>query len=360
MAESRAPIRAARFHGPGDVRIEEAPHPRDPGPGELLLRPVVAGICGSDALEYHGGPVLIGDLKLPHPVTGHVGPLTLGHEFSAQVVAVGEGVTDFEPSMLIACGAGISCGQCPRCLEGRTNLCVQYATIGFHEDGGLAELCLAPATACIEVGSLGLSARDAALAQPMAIAVHAARRGRIAAGEHVLVIGAGAIGAFLTYAAAQSGATVTTVDLDRERLVVAETLGAKHTINLSDGGSLADVSTPPVAVFEVSGTSQALVDAVALSPRGTRIILVGIQKASAQIDLQKVTLDELELIGTVAHVCSEDLPEAARLLAARPGGWSDVAPVLLPLDRLVDDGLVPLASGASPQLKTLFDPQARI
>jgi (R,R)-butanediol dehydrogenase / meso-butanediol dehydrogenase / diacetyl reductase len=327
-------MKAARFYAAGDVRLEAVPRPPAPGPGEVLLRVRAAGICGSDALEFRSGPVLASP------------PVTLGHEFAGEVVAVGSGVA-LPIGSLVACGAGMSCGECRPCRSGRTNLCTSYATLGFHRDGGLAELCVAPADICIEVD---LPARVAALAQPMAIAVHALRRGRVEPGEEALVIGAGGVGAFLTYALARSGARVTVVDLDERRLEVASTLGAAHTAR--------DLPDPLVAtvVFEVSGARAPLERAVAALPRGGRVVIVGVQKEPPAVDFRRIALDELELIGTVAHVVGEDLPEAVRLLASRDS-WDDVAPTVIALDDLLDLGIGPLADGTSDQIKTLIDPQ---
>jgi threonine dehydrogenase-like Zn-dependent dehydrogenase len=342
-------MRAARFHGAGDIRIDEVDRPGDPGPGEVLLRIASVGICGSDALEYRAGPVLVNPLDAPHPVTGHVGPVTLGHELAGEVVAVGAGVDHLAQGMLVACGAGISCGACKPCRAGRTQLCTSYATIGFHRDGGLAHYCLAPADICFDVGTYGLTADAAALAQPMAIAVHAGRRGRIAEGETVLVIGVGGIGCFLVYAAAQWGARVFASDLDPERLGIAATLGAEPTIA---------AEMAPDVVFEVSGAPAALEQAIAIAPRGGRVVAVGVQKAPPTVDMGRVTLDELEVIGTVAHAVREDFPEALALIARRPEGWGDVAPEVLPLDLLVEEGIAPLAQGRAARIKTLIDPWA--
>jgi (R,R)-butanediol dehydrogenase / meso-butanediol dehydrogenase / diacetyl reductase len=352
-------VRAARFHGPGDIRVDEVAAPPEPGPGEVLLRIATVGICGSDGLEYRMGPVLIHPLDSPHPVTGHRGPLTLGHEFAGEVVAVGPGVSDLEAGMLVACGAGMSCGTCPPCRAGRTHLCTTYATIGFHRDGGLAEYCVAPADICFDAGAHGLTPDAAALAQPMAIAVHAGRRGRIADSETVVVIGAGGIGCFLVYAAAQWGAHVVVCDLDPDRLELAAALGAAVTVE-ADGlaSALSQRELVPDVVFEVSGTAGGLEQAIALAPRGGRMVAVGIQKTAPAVDMRRVTLDELELIGTVAHAVHDDFPEALRLLAARGEGWGDVAPDVLPLEQFVEDGIEPMNSGHGTRIKTLFDPRA--
>lgn len=114
----------------------------------------------------------------------------------------------------------------------------------------------------------------------------------------------------------------------------------------------------PTVVFEVSGTPAGLRTAIQVLPSGGRLVQVGLQPEVTQFDLRSFTLREFELVGTNAHVCGEDLPEALRLLAARDEPWSDVAPVALSLDRLVPDGLVPLADGHGRWIKTLVDPWA--
>jgi (R,R)-butanediol dehydrogenase / meso-butanediol dehydrogenase / diacetyl reductase len=355
-------MRAARFHGAGDVRIEDVADPPQPGPGEVLLRVRTVGICGSDGLEYRMGPVLVHPLEEPHPVTGHVGPLTLGHEFAGEVVAAGPGVGDLAEGTLVSCGAGMSCGECKRCREWRTHLCTTYATIGFHQHGGLAEYCIAPANICYDAGKYGLTPDAAAMAQPMAIAVHAARRGRVSDGEVAVVIGAGGIGCFLIYAAAQWGAHVIVSDLDEERLQIASALGARQTVAAGRGerleDTLAGAGLVPDVIFEVSGSRTALDQAVALAPRGGRIVAVGVQKEPPPVDMRRVTLDELEIIGTVAHAVRDDFPEALRLISLRREGWADTAPEVLPLELLVDEGIRPIAEGHSARIKTLFDPGA--
>jgi (R,R)-butanediol dehydrogenase/meso-butanediol dehydrogenase/diacetyl reductase len=348
-------MRAARFHGAGDIRVEQVDPPPAPGPGEVLLRVSTAGICGSDGLEYRMGPVLVRPLDVPHPVTGHLGPLTLGHEFAGEVVATGPGVEHLREGMLVACGAGMSCGECGPCRAGRTNLCETYATIGFHQDGALAEHVIAPASICFDAGAYGLGPDAAAMAQPMAIAVHAARRGRVAGGELALIIGAGGIGSFLTFAVASAGAEVLVADPDPRRLAIAAALGAMRTAG--DVEEALGTRVPDV-IFEASGTAGGLEQAVRLAPRGGRIVAVGVQKAPPAVDMARVTLDELELIGTVAHVAASDFPEALRLMARRTDGWADVAPEVLPLEQVVDAGIRPLAEGTSERIKTLIDPRA--
>ena len=111
-------------------------------------------------------------------------------------------------------------------------------------------------------------------------------------------------------------------------------------------------------VYEVTGSRAVLEEAVDALLPGGRLVVVGLQSEPVPIDLRRLTLAEVELIGTNAHVCDVDLPEALRLLAARGSGWTDVAPALLPLGDLVPDGIRPMAEGRGARVKTLIDPWA--
>ncbi|HSK95962.1 MAG TPA: alcohol dehydrogenase catalytic domain-containing protein [Euzebyales bacterium] len=351
-------MRAAVFHGRRDVRVETVDDPV-PQAGELLLRISVAGICGTDAHEFAHGPTML-PIDEPHPVTGHVGPIILGHELAGTVVAVGDGAAGFAVDDLVVSGAGVWCGRCVQCGRGRTNLCLRYTTVGLQRDGGLAQYCRVPAITCRAVRPYGLPDDAAVLAQPMAIATHAVRRGRVTPDDRAVIIGAGGIGAFLTFAAVQHGAQVTVMDLDRDRLDLADRLGA-HRVVVPQPGEPAREAVgvavgDPTVVFEVTGRTAGLATARELLPAGGRLVIVGLQPAAVELDLLDLTLREVEVIGTNAHVCADDLPHALGLLAAREGSWSDVAPVALALDEVVTEGLEPLAAGRGRRVKTLIDP----
>ena len=342
-------MRAAVFHGQGDIRISDVPIPA-PGEGELLLRIATVGICGTDVHEFADGPH-----RFP------VGPFIPGHEFAGTIEAIGPGVTDFGMGALVTSGAGLACGECHWCLRGSTNMCQRYVTIGLEVPGGLAQFAVVPANICVDVASYGLIPDVAVLAQPMSIAVHATRRGRLEAGDNAFVVGAGGIGAFITYAAAQSGARVIVLDLDQRRLEVALRLGAARVIEAGPGfdpGQLLGNGGIPTVIYEATGTSTGLDLALAAAQRGTRVVLVGMQGSSSEIELRRITIDEIELIGTNAHAFASDFPEGLRLLASRIGGWADVAPLVIPLDDLVERGIRPIMEGRGRQIKTLIDPWA--
>lgn len=337
-------MRAGVLHAPGDLRIENRDVPA-PGPGEALVRVAVCGVCGSDATEYDRGPVLT------------VLPVTLGHEFAGTVEAVGDGV-DIAPGAVVVCGAGISCGTCKFCREGRTNLCTSYHTAGLQQDGGLAGYVTVPASTLIDVTATGLPLDTLGLAQPMSIAVHAVRRSGLRAGQDAVIVGIGGIGAFITVAAAATGARVLVVDLNPERLELAQRLGAAETLRAGDATlaeRLDQLDMVPDVFFEVSGSAPGLASVLDAARPGATIVPVGIQKGDVPIPLGSWTLSEYTIIGTLAHVVATDMPEAVRLLGTRPD-WSDIAHEVLPLDQVVDGGLVPLLTGKPGQIKTLIDP----
>jgi (R,R)-butanediol dehydrogenase/meso-butanediol dehydrogenase/diacetyl reductase len=328
-------VRAAVFRGPGQVRIESVPEPGPPGPGEVLIRVSRAALCGTDSAEWDHGPLLA------QP------PVVLGHEFTGTVLAAGDGVAGFPAGTRVVSGAGISCGACEWCAAGRTNLCASYQTLGLHRDGGLAELVRSPAAICQPVPD-GLDDTGAAMAQPLAVALHAARRGRVGAGRSCVVIGAGGIGAFIVAAAGSLGAgPLIAVDVADGRLDTAATLGATSTINAERQDPVAAVLAATGqqgahVVIEASGAPASPAAALRMARRGGDVVIVGLQAAPALVDLFAVSTREVDVHGTLAHVCGEDLAQAVALLAG-----SALAPAVLgdviSLDDLVEGGLRPLA-----------------
>ena len=351
-------MRAAVYHGPGDVRFEDMPIPVA-GEGELLVDVATVGICGSDVGEYVHEPHFF-PIKERHPFSRHLGPTIPGHEFSGVVAVVGPGVEGFSVGDLVASGAGVACGHCPPCRRGSTNMCESYWTVGLHAHGGMAEQVAVPASCCMNLSAFSMSADLAALAQPMSIAVHASRRGRVGEGDVVAVLGTGGIGTFITYAAAAAGATVTAVDLDQSRLEVAAALGATRTINASDAGDVgsrisADVG-PPTLMFECTANSDSLKLAVRTVADNGRVVIVGHQPQPFAFDFKQVSFGEKELIGTMAHAFASDFGAAIEMINRNPEVWAKVAPTVHPLENFLTAGLTPMVERRQSQIKTLFDP----
>lgn len=351
-------MRAAVYHGPGDVRIESVPDPGPPGPGELLVKVVRAAICGTDLSEYAHGPHMV-PLHERHPNSGHLGPLILGHEFVGRVTAVGEGVEGFAVGDRVVTGAGVACGECEWCREGRTNLCAHYYTIGLHTHGGLATAARTPAGICVAVPD-GCSDDAAAMAQPLAVAIHALGRGRVTPGQSVVIIGVGGIGALMVGGASGRGIDgLIAVDIDDGRLDAARRLGARHVLNAEREDVVSVVreltgGDGPHVVFEASGAPSSPGLALEMIRRGGRIVIVGLQRAPVPVDLFDMAMREVEMTTTLAHVCAEDLPMSLDILAR-----TNLAEIILdrvvPLDGLVDDGLRALAERKAAG-KILVDP----
>jgi threonine dehydrogenase-like Zn-dependent dehydrogenase len=344
-------MRAAVYHGAGDVRLEAAAAPGEPGPGQVLIAPSMAAICGTDASEYAHGPHMI-PLRERHPGSGHVGPLVIGHEFVGRVEALGDGVDGLTVGDRVVSGAGVSCGECAWCEAGRTNLCATYYTLGLSAPGGLADQVLSPASICVpvpgEVDDVG-----AAMAQPLAVAIHALDRGGVGPGLTVAVLGIGGIGGFLIGAAStREPRRLIAVDVDPVKLALAGALGADDAIDARDtdvaaaileatGGEGADV------VIEASGVPRNPSVAIHATKRGGRVVIVGLQADPPPVDIFDAALREVDLIATVAHICDSNLPESLRVLAAT-GLAGEVLGEVVPMTGLVADGLVPMIEGRAP------------
>jgi (R,R)-butanediol dehydrogenase/meso-butanediol dehydrogenase/diacetyl reductase len=353
-------MKAVVLHAAGDVRIEERPDAPAPGPGEVRLRVTRVGLCGTDASEYAAGPMMT-PLKTRHPNSGVLGPVVLGHEFIGVVESTGPGSDRFTVGDRVAAGAGVWCGRCDWCERGQTTLCPSYWTYGLSADGALTRQVTVPEVMLHPVAPQ-VSDDNAALAQPLAVGLHALDRSRIRPGDVVVVHGVGAIGSFIIAGLKAAGAgAIVAVDIDDSRLETAAKLGAGVTVNASSvdplevvrdltGSALADVT------IEASGVPDGLTRVQRLTRRGGTILLVGLPKGEVSFTAADLILREIDVMTTVAHVCDRNLPAALDLLARR-----DLASVLVervvPLDRVVEDALIPMTDGTA-RGKLLVDTQA--
>lgn len=347
---------AAVFHGRGDVRIERRSVPV-PGPGEALVRVLRSGICGTDATEYKSGPIMF-PIDRPHPISGHRGPLVIGHEFVGEVVALADAsAPSFAVGDRVASGAGVSCGECDRCLEGRTNLCQRYVTHGLNIDGGLAEYVAVATSTLVRIPE-DCSLDDAGVAQPLAVGLHAARRAGVRDGDRVILFGAGAIGTFiLAGLVSLAAAEIVVVDFAGERLERALRLGATHAVAVDADvvRSLRELVGPRGAdvVIEATGAPGQLALALDVVRPGGTVLGVGLPSGVQELDVHRLVLSEVSVITTVAHVCGEDLGPALQILATTDLG-DELVEAVYGLDA-VPEQLNRLASGQI-QGKVLFDP----
>jgi 6-hydroxycyclohex-1-ene-1-carbonyl-CoA dehydrogenase len=287
-------MKAAVFHGDGlGLVVEEWPMP-EPGPGEVLVRVAACGVCHTD-LHYldHGTPTF----KPP--------PLVLGHEVSGTVEAVGRGVASAAPGDRVLLPAVLPCGGCRACREGRENLCERGRMLGNHVDGGYAEYVAAPAKDLVSLPEEIPLVEAAIIADALTSPFHAVvRRGRVAPGDRVVVVGCGGIGLNLVQIAAALGARVIAVDRVEEKLEWARRLGASATVHppsteradkairlLVDGG--ADVA------FEAVGNASTQELALSCLRAGGRLVLVGYSPETLAIPAGRVMFRELEIVGSL-------------------------------------------------------------
>jgi (R,R)-butanediol dehydrogenase/meso-butanediol dehydrogenase/diacetyl reductase len=349
-------MKAALYHGPHDVRIEQLDTPT-PEAGEVLLKVTRSGMCGTDASEWKAGPIIF-PLHKPHPTSGLVGPMVMGHEFIGEIVAVSDDVSGFSVGDRVASGAGISCGECPRCQEGRTNLCFKYVTHGLNRHGGMAEYVAVPASTLVPIPS-DLSDDHAGLAQPLAVGLHAARRARVSPGDTVVLIGAGAIGTFVLAGLRHLGAErVIVVDFAGARLDRASRLGADVVVPVDDNtdATIRDLigTIGADVVIEASGAPGQTNRAGGWVRQGGTLLQVGLASTPQEINLHHIVMSEITIETTLAHVCGEDLAPALEILRSTSLA-DELLEGVFPLEELPNQ-LERLATGQI-QGKVLFDPQ---
>jgi (R,R)-butanediol dehydrogenase/meso-butanediol dehydrogenase/diacetyl reductase len=353
-------MRAARWHGRDDVRVEEVPDPT-PGPGDVVIRVGYCGVCGTDLEEYREGPIWV-PVGEPNPLTGKKAPVVLGHEFAGEVVALGRDVTRFKVGDRVAPDVLIYCGRCYWCLRHQVNLCQSMAALGLSGDGGLAEYCAAPAGMCERLPE-GVSDAAGALAEPLAVAVRAVRRGRLSVGENVAVVGAGAVGQLAMQVARAAGAgAVFAVERSPARKRLAAELGAAAVFDPAEHDVADELrrltgGVGPDLVIESAGAPGSWVYAAGLVRRGGRVVVIGLNSTPSSVNVtQTLVAPELEVIGSLAHVYDEDFRAAVRLLGDGRVDAERIVSHRVPLDGVVSDGLERLERAKAETLKILVRP----
>ena len=300
-------MRAVRWYGRGDVRVEEIPDPRDPEPGEAVLRVLRCGLCGSDRREFQAGPVLIpGE---PHPLTGRCAPLTLGHEILGETVGVGDSRDAELVGRRFAVDPTISCGRCRACGRGERNLCPAAACLGVSADGGLATFVTVGVSSLAPVPD-AVPDDIAVLAEPLAVALHAVDRADLRLGDRVLVSGFGPIGAGVVLAAGASGAAeIVVLEPDPDRRSRAAGIGARPfpPSAVRELRGFADVG------FECSGASGALEAVLRVVRPGGRVVVPAVSQDPAVLDPRRLVLGERAVIGSIGY--RGDVARAMSLLA---------------------------------------------
>lgn len=342
-------MRAAVTTGPGVLEVTSVAAPAEPGPGQVLVRPEVVGVCGSDLHLFNG--------HLPPPKQGgSLYPVIQGHEVCAVVEGLGEAASGDDPGNgqgkargnglggSRGSGLGIgdrvalwpltSCGSCYPCSVGRPSVCDAFELIGVHVDGGLAERLVVAADHAIAIGDL--AAPLGAFVEPMAVAVHAVGRGRVEEGEAVVVLGGGPIGQACMLAAKAKGARVLVSEPVAARRDRVTDLGADAVADPAAGAlvaqalAFADGAVP--VVLDTTGRPAALEEAVDMVASAGRVVVVGISADAASLPLGSFTEKEFDLLGSSCH----DLADLEAAIDVVRGAAGVLGPVLGPEYALED------------------------
>jgi len=344
--DRRTLVRALVFHGPWRIAVEDRPDPV-PGPGEVLLRVVSTGICGSDIHGFTGE----NGRRFPGQV--------MGHETVGRVVATGPEVTGLEPGTLATVHPVLACGSCDACQAGLDYRCPRRRIIGVDPalSSAFAELMAVPAANVVELPET-MPAEYGALIEPLAVGHHAAARGGCGPTDRVLVVGGGPIGQACALAARRQGA---------ERVVVSEPHAGRRAL-------LADIGVPsvdpnddgytdvvaevlggaPTLALDAVGSSSSLRSALSVCAPGERVVLVGMHEPKVSISAYAVSIEERTLTGSYCYTKQDFLDTAAWVATAPPE-----------LARLIEDrvslarapeAFAALARGENPASKVLVFP----
>jgi (R,R)-butanediol dehydrogenase/meso-butanediol dehydrogenase/diacetyl reductase len=328
-------VRALRFHGARDLREEELEAPGVPTGRQVLIAPMICGICGTDVHEYTDGPLRTSV------------PQILGHELSAVVVAVGSEVESLDAGDRVSVMPLLSCGTCAACRSGREQMCSLRAAVGLrHPWGGMADLALVDANQAVRMPD-SLTWEQGAMIEPTAVSWSAVKVGDVGSGNHVLITGAGPIGALAALAAAAAGARVLVSEPHAGRRARVAELGFDvidpREVDVKEACREWSPGGVDVAI-ECSGHELAIEASLGALRPGGRLVQTGLPVRPATIDFSRLMLHGLSIVGSVGYP-----------LRCWPEIMAEVASGALPVDRVMT-GRVAMEDAVARGFERLLDP----
>jgi L-iditol 2-dehydrogenase len=328
--------------------LEERPEPVA-GPGQVVVAVRASGICGSDV----------------HGFTGSTGRrrvgVVMGHEAAGGVIAAGEGVERLHAGDRVVLRSILPCGQCDRCRQGQPNLCLERLGLGMQIDGAYAERVVVPEAMADPIPD-ELSFEDAALVEPLAVAMHAVGLAPFGPADTVAIVGAGPIGLLTLLAIRRRGAgRILITDRDPHRLGLARSLGADEAIDVSAGDPVERVLAATDgrgadAVLEAVGIAPTVAQSIAIARPGGTVTWVGNSAPEVPVAMQQVVTRELTIRGAYGFV-----DEFAAAIGALAAGWPD-AHRLIERTAPLEEGEAlfrDLAAGTVPAVKVVLVPNGR-
>jgi (R,R)-butanediol dehydrogenase/meso-butanediol dehydrogenase/diacetyl reductase len=345
------------YYGNRDLRLEEVPEP-SPAAGEVKLKIDYCGICATDIEEYTYGPVFIAHDK-PHPLSGKMVPLITGHELTGTVVETATDVDSLPVGTRAVVDGVLPCNECWWCRNGQPTQCAVMGTVGFSNDGGLAEYMTWPASNVVPLPD-NVSSRAAALCEPTAVAHHAVHRARPEPGQTVAVLGVGTVGLLALQVAKVAGARAFAVDRRRMSLDLATELGADAVVNTDEADpveALAELTdgVGPDIVIEAAGAPKTPALAVDIVRRGGRVVVVAIFTSKPELDFNTIVMKEVELLGSLAYTRS-DVEQAVALISAGKVNTEPLVSGVIGLDQVIDVGFARMLQPSKDFFRIIVDP----
>jgi len=353
-------MKAVRVHAPNDYRLEEIPTPQ-PGPGEVLIKVLATGICASDVKAFHGARVW-GSAEIEAYIEA---PVTAGHEFVGEVVAMGEGaaekyglaIGDYAVSEQI-----VPCWKCRYCQRGQYWMCQQHDIYGFkgkRAEGSWAEYMLFPANAINYKVPKTIPPEQGALIEPMACAIHATQRGDIQLGDVVAIAGMGPIGLGMLQVAKQKGpGLVIALDMKPKRLELALKLGADLAIDVSKGDAIQRVLDLTGGYgcdvyIEATGAGPAVAQGLQMGRKLGTFVEFSVHAQPTAVDWSVIgDVKELNVHG--AHLGAYSYPLAIHYLETGVINGAALVTHRLPLDKFAE--ALELAHRADDSIKVVLEP----
>jgi L-iditol 2-dehydrogenase len=338
-------MRAARLMDQHEIVISEIDDLRT-GPGDILIRTKYAGVCGSDVHAFEG----IHPFRKP--------PVVLGHELVGTIVDMGKDVNGFHMGDRVTVMPLIACGNCIYCRRGRQNMCLNKKVPGSEGwEGSFAEYFLSKPDITYRLRE-NTSFETGALAEPLAVGIHAVNQGSVNAESRVLVLGGGTVGLLTAVAARVAGARELVItDLYDLNLGVARDLCAATPYNAKDESLKDRILTEYPDKFDVvflcSGAAKTVKQAMGLTQRGGRIVLVGMFLQPVPLEIIEVTLNELEMIGSMIY-SQEDFRKTIELLDSGRFRFDRLITHILPIEK-AQHALELLAQHKEDVIKILLD-----
>ena len=285
-------MRQAVMTGPGEIELRQVARP-SPGEGELLVRVLRIGVCGSDIHVYHG----------KHPFTKY--PIVRGHEFVGTVELMGVRVSGFELGDRVVVMTQVTCGECYPCRHDMYHICDRLQVMGFQTGGAAQDYFAVPASMTLKLPD-AIDLEHAALIEPLAVAAHALGRFGDVRDKNVVVLGAGTIGNMVAQAARALGAArVLITDVSEYRLEMARKVGFDLVVNVArESLEKAWMELGPDGadmILECAGSAQAIAEAVRFARKGSMVVVVGVFGTPSVVDLGLVQDRELTLAGSLMY-----------------------------------------------------------